>query len=423
MVILMKKRRNIFLVVAVLLSVLSYALVSETFGSSDKTWLSELLNEGDEDVAVEEFLLEDSLWEPDEAESDVVVSSPILANPWNMESSVGGGLGYRENVLFGVDSKQVDSSFQQIDFDYFAMRSFSEGRGDVATVVFGELRNYDSVPGLSSEHLLAMNTRIGWDFMSEYRGILQVEAMHSKQAIDASVDDFETQALAVSVFRPGLVFAVERSFDDYGKFQVSSGYRKSNYSEESEDFAEVSFGLEWEKRISDRSQLTLGWQRYSEDYDQKLSRRVGEVWEDAPVLEIAGNRYELEWLWVNREGVLRRSRFAVDYESETDRLGNYYARSKTHLRQGFEWRLGAWELDTGISFDMLDYDFRMSSSDPTELRADDAWRWDMELARDIGEDWRAFIRHENSFKDSSDALYEYEAASTYIGLNWNFMSR
>jgi hypothetical protein len=268
-----------------------------------------------------------------------------------------------------------------------------------------------------------MNTRIGMDFLDDYRGILQLEAMHSEQAIDASVDDFETEALAVSVFRPGVVLGLERAFDGVGAFQLTYGYRNSKYSEDSEDFDSTFYGLEWEKRISDRSQLTLGWERYSEDYDRKLSRRVGEAWEDAPLLELSGNRYEFEWLWSNREGALRRSRFTADYEREEDRYGNYYARSKMRLRQGFEWSFGRWELDTGVSMDQLDYDFRTSSDDPSVLRSDDSWRWDVELSRKMGEDWKAFVRHENSFKDSSDALYEYDAASTYIGLNWNFLSR
>lgn len=424
MVILMKNRRNIILLIAVVLSALTYALASETFGS-DQSWLGSLLTEDDEDVVVEDFLLEDSLWanESESGESAAADPLPVQLSPWSLESSVGGGLGYRENVLFGVESKQVDSSFQQIDFDAFAMRSFAEGRGDFATVFFGELRRYDSVPGLSSEHLMAMNTRIGMEFLSEYRGVLQIEAMHSKQAIDASVDDFETEALAVSVFRPGVELALERAFEGIGRFTLSTGYRKSQYSEDSEDFAARSYGLEWEKRLSDRSRLTLGWERYAEDYDRKRARRVGEAWEDAPLLELSGNRYELEWLWTNREGTLRRSRFTADYEKEQDRFGDYYARSKMRIRQGLEWQFGRWELDTGVSMDQLDYDKRATSSDPETLRSDDSWRWDVELSREIGEDWQAFVRHENSFKDSSDAIYEYDAASTYIGLNWNFLSK
>lgn len=421
----MKNRRNIFLLIAALLSALTYALASQTFGN-DQAWLGSLLTEEDDEVIEDDFLLDDSLWASDASSSEAeaaVAPAPQALSPWSMESSVGGGFGYRENVLFGADNKQVDSSFQQVDFDYFAMRSFQEGRGDIATVFFGELRNYDSVPGLSSEHLLAMNTRIGMDFLGDYRGILQLEAMHSEQAIDASVDDFETEALAVSVFRPGVVLGLERAFDGVGAFQLTYGYRNSKYSEDSEDFDSTFYGLEWEKRISDRSQLTLGWERYSEDYDRKLSRRVGEAWEDAPLLELSGNRYEFEWLWSNREGALRRSRFTADYEREEDRYGNYYARSKMRLRQGFEWSFGRWELDTGVSMDQLDYDFRTSSDDPSVLRSDDSWRWDVELSRKMGEDWKAFVRHENSFKDSSDALYGYDAASTYIGLNWNFLSR
>lgn len=411
------------------MSALTYALASENF-NSDQSWLGGLFTESEEEtVAEEDLLLADALWSEEASPEPAATSAPVeaaplpLRNPWSVDLSVGGGPGYRENALFGTSDREVDSAFYQVDFDAFAMRSFSAGRGDFAAVAFGELRNYDAVPGLSTEHLFAMNSWLGWDFTDSYRGILRMEAMHSKQAVDASINDFETEALAVSVFRPGVVAALEREFGELGTLQAFTGYRDSNYSEEREDYGALTYGLEWRQNVGERSRLKFGWERFAEDYDLKTARWVGEQMENAPLLELDGDRFEFEWLWSAGDGYLRRSRFSANYETENDRVGDYYARSRMKLRQGLEWRFGRWELDTGVSLDQLDYDHRTVSAESDELRSDEAWRWDVELGRDIGENWHAFVRHENAFKDSSDPTYEYESSTTYLGVKWNFLSR
>lgn len=386
--------------------------------ASEDEWFDSLLGVDDEELlteaealAMEEALV--SEYDPIQGELEDALAD---LNAWTVDGSLNTGLGWRENAL-NSSQMPVDSFFGQAEVDVFAMKPGFGDRAEYVALLYGDYRHYDDVPGLSGEHLLVAHTRVASNLWDETKGSLSLEGIHSKQAFDASTNDFETDAVTVTLWQPELKGALDRDFGRFGAVQAHVAVGQSRYSEATEDYDTWSAGLDWSRSLTENSRLRLGWERYREKYAERTSRLSAGTMESPPLLKIWGNRWEAEWAYVTADGVFKRSRARMYYQTEDDAAGDFYERDQWELRETLEWAWGAWRLETAAAFGNMDYAFRPANYDEPAPRADESLRLNAELSREIGSSLRAFARYEHVDRDSNAGFYAYDGSSALVGIS------
>ena len=383
---------------------------------SDEAWLGSLLGL---DEGPEEGEIDGASVAALEKELEAALRSLVAPT---VEGSVEVSAGWKENVLLEAEGS-VDAAFRQASLDFFYMRP-SAGEGwELMGTGLGEYRDYDGVPGMEAEYLALAYGAATRKWSSGRSFEVFVGGMASRQAFDASVDDFVTEARTVSVWSPEVGLGVEAPLPwEMGLLGLEWSAAQSRYDESSEDFDGQNWRAEWTRGFGRRSKLAFGVEAFEESYDFRRERlSVGSL-ANAPLLRMEGWRWTAEWSYVKSDGALRRARTRVTVEREDDRVGDYYERSKWQARQSAQWRLGEWTLDANLGYGDFGYEHRRAGVG-AETRTDLGWRAEATLTRKLWSGWEGLLQGEWVEKDSNAAEYSYESSSARLGLRWGFLGQ
>lgn len=376
--------------------------IAEDYLESDEAWMDDLLG-----------------LEPSE-ESEDLPSAEELAQAlkelisWTFDGALVSAVGWKDNVLY-ANNGGVDASFAQAELDLFALRPGIGRKPELLGVLYGEFRYFDGVPGLKDESMVMLHGSSSWTGESGLKTSLVFAGMRSDQAFDASVDEFETEATSVVLWRPEFRVAFQKDFEKWGTFTATPSYAQSQYSVSSENYDTVSMKLDWTRRYGEFSKTRVQWEHFEKSYNERLSfLSAGRLGEDS-VLEMSGDRFTAEWIYAKQDGMLRKLRTKAMYESEDDAVGNYYERNRWQIRESASFVFGKWNLDTSLSYGDVAYANRLVNTLTEKTRSDASWRWSATLARPIKSGIVGFLRIEGTDKKSNSNLYSYRNSGIMLG--------
>lgn len=406
------------LVGAALLALAPVATIAEESLESDEAWLNALLglDENDEALLFAEMEEEEDTF--DKYDEEELRAALQQLTSWEFDATIDAGVGMKSNVLYSAENEQ-ESAFFQSNVDVFLLKPGLDDRPELLAIFYGELRLFDDVPGLSTESLAFLHTQASKQYGNGWKPGIGLAAVRSEQALDASIDEFETEATTVKVFRPSIQIKIDKEFETLGAASARFEYAQSGYSIEGEDYDERIFGLSWKRRLSDRSNLELVWERFMEEYDEKLERSTSTLLSEAPLLEIEGDRFRAQWNYRSDGGALRRLQSRVLVEREDDALGDYYERERWQLRERAEFQFGVVKAIASISYAELDYLFRPVEVGGHETRSDEDWRYSLRLEHDVREDLSVFLDAEYADKRSNVQEYTYDSSMVVLGLSYS----
>lgn len=395
----------------------SFGLWAQEPGPQEEdAWFSDLFESEFEESLAEEPAPETEAFDAAAMEAELAALQELRA--WSVDSSAEAGFGWRQNALLEEDN-EVDSAFAQAAADVFAFKPGFGGRPELLALLYAEYRYYDDVPGLSSENLLLAQASAKRRVGSDWKAGVFFEAVRSVQAYDASVEEFVTDATTVRFWKPELGLSLERDFEGLGSFSLKPAYAWGRYDLSSEDFDETSLELGFGRRVGQYSKVQLSVVLYRENYDARESRLSQGTLQDAPLLELEGQRIRGEWIYQPDGGPFQRLRSRVEYEREDDRVGDYYQRGYWQARQSADFEWGAWKLELALAYGDLGYDRRRASLAGEETRSERNWRWEAELRRRFSERAHAYLKMEGSEKNSNTPGYSYDSASVLMGMSFS----
>lgn len=374
----------------------------------DEAWLGSLLNVEDPNSNLEEDTVSDGL--DTESEVDFLAVLPT----WSTDLNVSIGTGWRDNALLS-ESASVSSAFGQIEMDYFALRPRVEGKIELLALLYSEYRYYDEVPGLDVESLSMAQVSADYLIRPSFTVGAVFEGLFSEQAFDASEDEFEPEAAAVSVWHPEFGARVRYDVAKMGTVGLDFKFGEVYYDQESENYDFVESEFAWSHEIGEKHRLKFGIALLDERYDEREERLVVGQLGDRSLLQLDQLSWKAKWKWDVGHPFIERLSTRIVYEEEDDALGDYYERERFQVRQRLGLKRFGWELDLTLAFSQTDYSERRRAALDQERRSDKSWSWSLEASRPMGDRWGWLFRLDGIDKKSNTDGLSYKGNTVYLG--------
>lgn len=374
----------------------------------DDAWLGSLLNVEDPIFGVGADELSES------ADTEKFSELESLSAAWSFDANVALGLGWRENALL-AESSPVSSEFGQLEADLFAMRPRGNGNVQLLGLLYSEYRYYDQVPGLDDEHLSVGQIEVDYRVVEDLTLGAIVEGLYSKQAFDASEQEFDPQAATVSVWRPEVGTSLDYSLWKQSSLGLGIRSGQAYYDQEGEDYEFWEGEVEWSQDFGEEHRLLLSASWGEDRYDERVERvSIGFLSGDIP-LKLSQSRWGVDWEWRPSARILQRFRSSVSFEEEDDEVGDYYEREQLRLRQRIAMRLGVWDIDLSVGYSEIDYLHRPKATFEDEMRAGERWSWGVDVSRPLGERWGLFLRFDGTDRQSNVEGLSYRDNTVIFG--------
>ncbi len=374
----------------------------------DDAWLGSLLNVEDPIFGVGE----DDLSERVDTEAGVELA--ILSAAWNLDANVSMGMGWRDNALL-AESNPVSSGFGQLEADLFAMRPRGNGKAQFLALLYSEYRYYDDVPGLDDEYLSVGQVEVDYRFAEKLAVGAILESLYSKQAFDASEQEFDPQAATVRVWRPEIGTRLDYSLWERSSLDLGVSSGQAHYDQEGEDYDFLEGEVQWSQDLGEEHRLLLSAGFGEDRYDERVERvSIGFLSGDIP-LKLNQTRWGVDWEWKPSGRILQSFRSSVSWEEEDDEVGDYYEREQLRLRQRATMKLGDWDVDLSVGYSKVDYLHRPKAAFDEEMRAGDRWTWGVDASRPLGDRWGLFFRLDSTDRQSNAEGLSYRDYALFFG--------
>ncbi len=356
---------------------------------------------------------------PEEVE-DALIQEILADVPgWDWETTIGLGMGYKENVLFNAFNSE-DSAFTRLELDSTLVRLSKPGEWQWFTYLLAEHNHYFDVDGLDDEWLAVLLSQAEKPLGDSWKIGLTGQYTYLEQALSLAFEDFDFGAQTIVLHQFKITPRLQYLFSKNTFLKLELPMALNRFQSETQDYLEYGAGLTLGKKLSRGGKVSLQYQYLPRHYDE---RAVRDSLGDAVVGE------DLDWEQHQLDGVL-------DYYLDEDKRW----RSKTALRlrrvqdngfgyddfwmyrasQQFTYRQGPWEVQLTGSYTHHDYDVQTVSTGNTNKRHRSRFGVGVGLERSFHENWKAVLNYEFEDYQSNIEDDRYDVHVISLGLSRTF---
>lgn len=331
------------------------------------------------------------------------------------ESSLSFGYGYADNVLYS-EIAPIDAAFALVNVEAQGGRTLFSERVFLDLLLFGELRSFNSLPGVSDQSVLLLQSELS-SFVGLYsEWLLGGRYLGLTQAFDATFDVLDRQSFLLELKEPELYVGFE-TFFWMQLYEFEGGVSKATFESPGNDYASLNWQLDVSQQINRSIDFVSQISGYVRDYDDRLAR-------DSSGAALAGIGLEMEQ-YALESGfhydfeagrVSHAFELLLAYEQRSDGQEGYYDRTRRSLN--LEWVVETEKTSFGLRVGRGGYRYAVQTVGDGSAQKSDGWTWSVEWERSLNVKWSVFGLADGESEDSNDEFSSYDAASLVLGMKW-----
>lgn len=340
---------------------------------------------------------------------------PLDMEPkWFHSFSIETGAGYADNPLYGNHAPQ-GSGYGLLGVETFSL-SQANPQHELLLYLYGEGKKFtdlgdEDVSGLILGQMdysfSPSNSSIGYG--------LRLQHTYFDQGMDFSEIGLPYRMKVTSnrsAVHPRLKWQVFENL--LGVLEL--GMEKESYL----NIDDASEDLQATLKLSGEIGQRWGWATTLEGKKTNFQDRVPKETDGSPLtgkLDTMTLESTFSLDYAHKDESLDETGMKFAYKKNSDEKGGYYEydRWRISATQGLSWN--AWQLDLAGGYTGTSYPKRLLTSG--ELLDRNGWAFDAGITREIGENWKSFLRWNHERESSNDTSFAFESNFWTIGVNWD----
>ena len=337
--------------------------------------------------------------------------------PWQRFYSVSTGIGYRDNVLLSaVDDR--GTPFIHTSGDITIARAAQEG-AQVNVFFSIEDNRFLDAPDLEGERFVMGQAQVRHDLNDFFEGGLTFQYLMQDQVLDIS-EDFSTPLRLPTIAHSYTVRPdVRRYFNGGWWMELGGLFSRQELDTPLDSYWEQGARIGFSGYYGRRSQ----WEFYGQFSDRRYDTRTTT---DSQGFSLPGTRlsyfqqeygFRVRHVWDDAKHFRTTSRLNIQLTEDSG--GGYFDYQRVQLQQQLQWKAEPWDITVNGKLSTYRYPLQPVGS-AAEVRERLIVSAGVNIRRNLGGPWIAFLSAEWEDNLSNEPLDEYRSMSVMTGVTLDF---